>query len=75
MGEGWNRSVLTRGNGLFDHVFDHLSNFWEVDRLYDTKSTTVIHKLKSHSARNGIPNTVVSDSGAQHVSAKFQKFA
>lgn len=54
---------------------DYLSNFWEVDRLNDTKSTTIIRKLKTHFARNGIPNTVVSDNGPQYVSADFLKFA
>ena len=34
---------------------DYLSNFWEIDYLTDTKSTTVIRKLKAHFARQGIP--------------------
>ena len=36
------------------------SNFWELDRLTDTKSTTVIKKLKAHLARYGIPRQLVS---------------
>ena len=54
---------------------DYLSNFWEVDRLPDTKSLTVIHKLKAHFARNGSPNYVVSDGGPQYVSEEFKRFA
>ena len=54
---------------------DYLSNFWEVDRLRDTKSSTVIHKLKAHFARNGRPNYVVSDGGPQYVREKFKRFA
>ena len=54
---------------------DYLSNFWEVDRLPDTKSTTVIRKLKAHFARNGSPNYVVSDGGPQYMSEEFKRFA
>ena len=54
---------------------DYLSNFWEVDRLPDTKSTTVIRKLKAHFARNGSPNYVISDGGPQYVSEEFKRFA
>ena len=54
---------------------DYLSNFWEVGRLLDTKSSTVIRKLKAHFARNGSPNYVVSDGGPQYVSEEFNRFA
>ena len=37
------------------------SNFWELDCLYNTKSLTVIKKLKAHLARYGIPRQIVSD--------------
>ena len=54
---------------------DYLSNFWEVDRLLDTKSSTVIRKLKAHFARNSSPNYSVSDGGPQCVSEEFKRFA
>ena len=54
---------------------DYLSNFWEIDRLYDLGSKAVISKLKSHFARYGIPSTVVSDNGPQFSSEDFAKFA
>lgn len=50
------------------------SNFWEVDRLYNTKSSTVIKKLKAHLARYGIPKQLVTDNGPQFVSDEFRKF-
>ena len=50
------------------------SNFCELDRLYDTKSSTVIKKLKAHLARYGIPKQLVSDNGPQFVSNEFKKF-
>ena len=54
---------------------NYLSNCWEVDRLPDTKSTTVMRKLKAHFARNGSPNYVVSDVGLQCVFEEFKRFA
>uniref|UniRef100_A0AAQ4NZT5 Gypsy retrotransposon integrase-like protein 1 n=1 Tax=Gasterosteus aculeatus aculeatus TaxID=481459 RepID=A0AAQ4NZT5_GASAC len=53
---------------------DYWSNFWEIDYLVDTKSTTVIKKLKAHFARQGIPDSVMSDNGPQYASQDFQKF-
>ncbi|XP_022798951.1 uncharacterized protein K02A2.6-like [Stylophora pistillata] len=44
---------------------DYYSNFSEVDYLQDTTSRDVIHKVKAHFARYGIPDTVMSDNGPQ----------
>ena len=54
---------------------DYYSNFWEVDHLPDTKSTTVIHKLKAHFARQGIPDVLISDNGPQYSSQEFKAFS
>lgn len=56
-----------------DYLFtvDYFSNFWEVDYLPDTKSSTVIKKLKAHFARQGIPDFVFSDNGPQYMSTEF----
>ncbi|KAL7847378.1 hypothetical protein SRHO_G00223580 [Serrasalmus rhombeus] len=54
---------------------DYFSNFWEVDHLPDASSATVIHKLKAHFARHGIPDVVVSDNGPQFSSWEFRKFS
>ena len=56
-------------------TIDYYSNFWEVDRLPDTKASTAILKLKSHFARYGIPDQVVSDNGPQFTSKEFATFA
>uniref|UniRef100_A0A3P9K7U7 Gypsy retrotransposon integrase-like protein 1 n=1 Tax=Oryzias latipes TaxID=8090 RepID=A0A3P9K7U7_ORYLA len=56
-------------------IVDYYSNFWEIDFLPDTKSSTVIKKLKAHFARYGIPNIVVSDNGPQYSSQEFQRFS
>ncbi|CAI5678464.1 unnamed protein product [Oreochromis niloticus] len=54
---------------------DYYSNFWEIDYLPDTKSSTVIRKLKAHFARQGIPNIVFSDNGPQYSSTEFANFS
>lgn len=54
---------------------DYFSNFWEIDRLEDTTTTTVIRKLKGHFARYGIPCHVVSDPGPQFTASTFHDFS
>ncbi|XP_023815343.1 uncharacterized protein K02A2.6-like isoform X2 [Oryzias latipes] len=54
---------------------DYYSNFWEIDHLPDTKSSTVIRKLKAHFARQGIPEVVFSDNGPQYSSTEFASFS
>ena len=54
---------------------DYLPNFDEVDILPDTKSSTAIHKLDVHFARNGSPNYVITDGCPQYVSEEFTRFA
>ena len=56
------------GTDIFEHdnkeylvTVDYYSNFWEFDRLPDTKASTVVLKLKNHFARYGCPDQVVSD--------------
>ena len=53
---------------------DYFSGFFEIDRLYDLKVSTVIRKLKTHTARYGIPDEVLSDSGLQYTSREFKNF-
>ena len=56
-------------------TIDYYSNYWEVDRLPDTKASTAILKLKSHFARYGIPDQIVSDNGPQFTSKESATFA
>ena len=56
-------------------TIDYYSNFWEVDRLPNTKASTTILKLKSHFARNGITDQVISENEPQFTSDEFANFA
>ena len=52
---------------------DYYSGYWELDRLHNTDSGTVVRKLKAHFARHGSLCQLVSDNGPQFVAAEFQK--
>ena len=56
---------------------DYFSNYWEVDKLISLTSAQVILilKLKSHFARFGIPDKLVSDNGTQFSSTEFASFS
>ena len=56
-------------------TIDYGRNFWEADRLLDSNASTVILELKSHYARHGIPDQVMSNNGPQFVSTEFATFA
>ena len=56
-------------------VVDYFSNFWEIDPLPNTKTSTVIKKLKCQFERQGIPDVVISDNGPQFACEKFTSFA
>ena len=54
---------------------DYYSGFFEIDRLDDTKSGAVIHKLKAYFSRYVIPDQVISDNARQYVSTEFENFS
>ena len=56
-------------------TIDYYSRYFEVDALPDTRSSTVIRKLKAHFARHGIPDVLHSDNAMQYASGLFQDFA
>ena len=53
---------------------DYLSGFFEIDYLPDTKSITVVNKLKHQFARYGIPDVCFSDNGPQFTGEPFKTF-
>jgi transposase InsO family protein len=55
-------------------VTDYYSRYFEVTKLPNTKSNTVIDRLKSIFARHSIPYEVKSDNGQQYTSQEFRQF-
>lgn len=56
-------------------VVDYYSNYFDVFKLNNTKSVTVINKLKCAFSRFGIPETVMSDNGPQFSCQEFADFS
>lgn len=54
---------------------DYFSNFWEVDHLSDTRSITVIHKLKAHFAHHCVADVVISDNDPWYSSQEFKRYS
>ena len=54
---------------------DYYSNFWEIDQLRSTLSSTVSSALKKQFARYGITAIPRKDNNPQIASAEFRKFA
>jgi hypothetical protein len=54
---------------------DSYSGFYDIDKLKDMTSSTVIQKLKKQFSIHGIPKVLMSDNGTQFVSREFKNFA
>lgn len=67
--------LFTWNNENYIVTVDYYSRYFELDKLHCTTASAVIHKLKAHFARHGIPQTVISDNGPQYSSKEFDTFA
>ncbi|CAB4000247.1 retrotransposon-like family member retr-1 [Paramuricea clavata] len=56
-------------------VVDYFSRYFEIAKLPDIKSSTLVTYMKSIFARHGIPREVKSDNGPQYTSQEFGKFS
>ena len=56
-------------------IVDHWSDYFELNQLSSTNSSSLIKSLKNHFARHGIPDTLYSDNGPQFTSREFKEFA
>ena len=64
----------------FDHkqylvTVDHFRDFYELDSLINTQSTTFVEITKAHFAHHGIPLRCLTDNGPQFISNEYKKFA
>lgn len=67
--------IMTLNRKDYLVTVDNLSGYIEVDRLRQSSARAVILKLRTHFARYGSPQTVVTDNGPQFASQEFEKFA
>ena len=75
LGEGSYRSLRILAEELPRDSRHYFSNFFEIDRLYETTTKAVILKLKAHMVRYGRPDELVSDQGPQFRPHEFHNFA
>lgn len=61
-------------NDRYIVLVDYFSKFFEISKLVDGKSSTVIHSLKQQFSRHGIPEVLKSDNGPEYASDEFAKF-
>ena len=54
---------------------DHYSDYWELDKLDDTKSETIVECTKKHFSRFGIPSKVITDNGPQFIAVDYEEFS
>ena len=54
---------------------DHYSDFYELDPLTNSQSSTIINLTKAHFARYGIPLRCLTDNGPQFVSHEYKAFS
>ena len=55
-------------------VVDYFLNFFEIDMLTKITNKQIIHCVKKHFARYGIPKVTVSDCGSQFISHDLSVF-
>ncbi|KXJ22526.1 Transposon Tf2-9 polyprotein [Exaiptasia diaphana] len=66
--------LFTWNNFNYLVVVDYYSRYWEISSLNTTSSASIVSKLKSTFAQDGIP-VVKSDNGPQYSPAEFATFA
>lgn len=75
----WSRvalDVFHCGSEDYLVTVDYYSDFFELDKLEDLTSATVVEVTKKNFSRHGVPMTVVTDnSQAQFITSNFNKFA
>ena len=67
--------LFTWNGSDFIVVVDYYSRYFEVSQLRNTRSSSIINKLKSIFSRHGIPERCFSDNGPQYVSQEMKEFA
>ena len=67
--------LFTLNNEDYLVIVDYYSKFFQLAKLEDTRSKTVIMRTKSAFARHGIRYEVRSDNGPQYTSRDFKDFA
>lgn len=66
------QDIFAFGHKQYLITVDHYSDFYELDELVNTLSTTIIDLTKAHFAHHGIPLRCLTDDGPQFVSCEYK---
>ena len=69
------QDIFHNGTRSYLVTVDHYSDFFEVDTLTDTLSSTIVLHTKKIFARHGSPMVCLTDNGPQFISAEYEQFA
>lgn len=53
---------------------DYYSDYFEVDQLTSTSTTSIVNRFRAQFSRHGIPEILFTDNGPQFTSEEFQNF-
>ena len=67
--------IFSVGSNNYLILVDYYSSYFEINSLENLQANTVVNKVRSHFARYGIPDIVVSDCGSQFLAKEFQQLA
>ena len=67
--------IFSLGSNNYLILVDYYSSYFEINSLENLQANTVVNKVRSHFARYGIPDIVVSDCGSQFLAKEFQQLA
>ena len=66
--------AFTLDNQDYLLVCDYMSNYFEVEKVKNTNSSTIIKLMKTWFSRHGIPQKIVSDGASYYTSQEFKDF-
>ena len=69
------QDILQHGTQCYLVTVNHYSDFFEVDTLHDTLSSTIVSRTKKIFARYGSPMVCLTDNGPQFISTEYERFA
>ena len=69
------QNILQHGMQCYLVTVDHYSDFFEVDTLHDTLSSTIVSRTKKIFARYGSPMVCLTDNGPQFIATEYERFA
>ena len=69
------QDIPQHGTQCYLVTVDHYSDFFEVDTLHDTLSSTIVSRTRKIFTRYGSPMVCLTDNGPQFIATEYERFA